>query len=109
VAVGGTVGVFRVYGLIDFVLVTWDGGSPRLRLVECKASRRDRTYHRMQVAVYRTLLRGLLGDNAVTVGGGCVPPDAIECVVARLDPDRNATQSILPLGGGKSSCSGSTR
>lgn len=97
VAVGGAIGAFRVYGLIDFLVVRWDGGSPRLTLVECKASRRDRTYHRVQVAVYRTLLRGLLGGEPVAVGGGSVPPDAVECVVARLDPDRNATQSILAL------------
>ncbi|MFM8274858.1 MAG: hypothetical protein ACKODX_21350, partial [Gemmata sp.] len=50
VAVGGTVGAFRVYGLMDFVLVRWAGARPRLLLVECKASRRDRTYHRVQVA-----------------------------------------------------------
>ena len=97
VAVGGTVGAFRVYGLIDFLVVRWDGGSPRLTLVECKASRRDRTYHRVQVAVYRMLLRGLLGGGPVAVGGGHVSSDAVECVVARLDPDRNATQSILAL------------
>ena len=95
VAVGGDVGAFRVYGLIDFLVVRSDGGSPRLTLVECKASRRDRTYHRVRVAVYRMLLRGLLGGEPVTVGGGHVPPGAVECVVARLDPDRNATQSIL--------------
>ena len=97
VAVGGTVGAFRVYGLIDFLLVRWDGGLPRVALVECKASRRDRTYHRVQVAVYRVLLRGLLGGQPIAVGGGHVPPAAVECVVARLDPDRNATQSILAL------------
>ena len=97
VAVGGTIGAFRVYGLLDFVLVRWTDGVPRLTLVECKASRRDRTYHRVQVAVYRMLLRGLLGGEAVAVGGGRIPPDAIECVVARLDPDRNATQFVLTL------------
>ncbi|MBN9523341.1 hypothetical protein J0H58_33315, partial [bacterium] len=97
VAVGGTVGAFRVYGLVDFLVARWDGGAPRLTLVECKASRRDRTYHRVQVAAYRTLLRGLLGGRPVAVGGGHVPPGAVECVVARLDPGRNATQSILAL------------
>ncbi|OWK37803.1 hypothetical protein [Fimbriiglobus ruber] len=97
VAVGGEIGAFRVYGLIDFLVVRWDGGSPRLTLVECKASRRDRTYHRVQVAVYRMLLRGLLDGQPVTVGGGHVPPEAVECVVARLDPDLNTTQSILAL------------
>lgn len=97
VAVGGTIGAFRVYGLIDFLIIRWDNGSPRLVLVECKASRRDRTYHRVQVTAYRMLLRGLLGGEPVDVGRGRVSPDAVECVVARLDPDRNATQSILNL------------
>jgi hypothetical protein len=97
VAVGGNIGSFRVYGLIDFLLLRWDGAVPRLVLVECKASRRDRTYHRVQVTAYRMLLRGILGGKSVEVGGGSIPPDAIECVVARLDPDRNATQSILTL------------
>jgi hypothetical protein len=97
VAVGGTIGAFRVYGLIDFVLVRQDGATPRLVLVECKASRRDRTYHRVQVTAYRVLLRGLLAGAPVAVGAGRVPPEAVECVVARLDPDRNATQSILDL------------
>jgi hypothetical protein len=97
IAVGGTIGAFRVYGLIDFVLVRCEGGTPRLTLVECKASRRDRTYHRVQVTLYRMLLRGILGGAPVAIGPGTVPPEAIECVVARLDPDRNATQSILAL------------
>lgn len=97
VAVGGTLGVFRVYGLIDFLVVRWEAGSPRVTLVECKASRRDRTYHRVQVAVYRMLLRGLLDGKPVPVGDASVSPEAVECVVARLDPERNATQSILTL------------
>jgi hypothetical protein len=97
VAVGGTIGAFRLYGLIDFFLAHWAGAAPRLTLVECKASRRDRTYHRVQVTAYRMLLRGLLGGKSVAVGPGTVSPDAIECVVARLDPERNATQSILAL------------
>jgi hypothetical protein len=97
VAVGGTVGAFRVYGLIDFLVARWDGDRPRLTLVECKASRRDRTYHRVQVAAYRILLRGLLRGEPVAVGGGHVPPNAVECVVARLDAGRNATQPILAL------------
>ncbi|MDY3556217.1 AAA family ATPase [Gemmata sp. JC717] len=97
VAVGGTVGAFRVYGLIDFMLVKWTGAGPVLVLVECKASRRDRTYHRVQVTAYRVLLRGLLGGRPVVIGGAAVAPEAIECVVARLDPERNTTQSILAL------------
>lgn len=97
IAVGGNIGAFRVYGIIDFVLVRGTAELPRLSLVECKASRRDRTYHRVQVALYRVLLRGILNGEAVRLGAGCVPPDDIECVVARVDPERNATQSILAL------------
>lgn len=97
IAVGGTIGAFRVYGIIDFVLVRWSESGPRLVLVECKASRRDRTYHRVQVALYRVLLRGILGEQTVQIADGAVSPTAIECVVARVDPDRNATQSILAL------------
>lgn len=97
VAVGGNIGAFRVYGLIDFFIARWDAGAPRLTIVECKASRRDRTYHRVQVTTYRMLLRGLLDGKSVAVGSGTVAPGAIECVVARLDPERNATQSILAL------------
>ena len=51
VRVQADLGAFALSGLIDFVLVRWDGGRPKLWLVECKASRRDRTYHRVQVAV----------------------------------------------------------
>src|SRR5579871_83761 len=57
VEVEGVIGAFWVSGVIDFVLLRWLEGVPHLALVECKASRRDRTYHRVQVAVYRMLLR----------------------------------------------------
>jgi hypothetical protein len=60
VKVGGVIGAFRVSGIIDFVLLRWIDGVPHLSLVECKASRRDRTYPRVQVAVYRMLLRQML-------------------------------------------------
>src|SRR5262249_6272762 len=56
IEVEGIIGAFLVKGVIDFVLLRWAEGLPRLCLVECKASRRDRTYHRVQVAVYRMLL-----------------------------------------------------
>ena len=41
VAVTGTVGAFELRGQVDFLLVLWRDGRPRLRLVECKASRRE--------------------------------------------------------------------
>jgi predicted RecB family nuclease len=70
-------------GNIDFVLVSWRDGAPRLRLVECKASRRDHTYQHLQVALYRMLVRTLLADNT-----------DVECVVARID---GATNRMMPL------------
>lgn len=97
VQVGGVIGAFRVSGIIDFVLLRWSDGLPHLCLVECKASRRDRTYHRVQVAVYRMLLRGMLNGGPVVVAGTQVPACAIECVVARIDEDSNTNQSILGL------------
>jgi hypothetical protein len=97
VAVEGPLGAFLVAGNIDFVVVLWEGTTPRLRLVECKASRRDRTYHRIQVALYRMLVRGILAATPLVVGGQAVDPNAVECVVARIDESTNTNQSILAL------------
>ena len=60
VGVSVSVGAFDIEGRIDFVLVTWRGSQPILRLVEGKASRRDRTYHRLQVATYHLMVRAML-------------------------------------------------
>jgi hypothetical protein len=90
-------GPFQLAGRIDFVLVLWDGDKPRLRLVECKSSRRDRTYQRLQVAIYRRMARARLVANPAAASKKPVNLDAIECVVARLDEDTNARQDILLL------------
>ncbi|MBP3955044.1 PD-(D/E)XK nuclease family protein [Gemmata sp. G18] len=97
VRVQADLGAFAVSGLIDFVLVKWNADRPRLWLVECKASRRDRTYHRIQVALYRMLLQRMLVGRAVLIGGVVIPADSIECMIARIDEDRNTNQSILTL------------
>lgn len=97
VKVAADLGVFRVEGRADFVLVLWRGGRPRLRIVECKASRRDRTYHRVQVALYGTMVRRILRDDPLSVGGVVVDPDDVECVVARIDEGTNRGHSILEL------------
>jgi AAA domain len=90
-------GPFTLVGRIDFVLVLWDGDKPKLRLVECKSSRRDRTYQRLQVAIYRRMARARLAANPATASKKKIDPDAIECVVARLDEDTNVRQDILSL------------
>jgi hypothetical protein len=97
VRVRARLGAFELEGRIDFVLVLWRDGNPRLRLVECKASRRDRTYQRVQVAVYRLLVRALLEAQPLTIGGYAIDPADIECVVARIDETTNESQQILAL------------
>ena len=97
VRVTAPLGTFQLEGRIDFILVMWRDGRPRLRLVECKASRRDRTYHRVQVAIYRMLVRELLRAGPVAVAGMALHPDDVECVVARIDETTNESQAILSL------------
>jgi hypothetical protein len=45
---------------LDFILIRWSDGLPILRIVEAKASRKDKTYHRIQVALYSMIIRQLL-------------------------------------------------
>ena len=85
VEVSGELGAFRLVGRIDFALLLWRDGKPLLRLVECKASRKDKTYQRVQVALYRQLVRRRWEDLE------------IECVVARIDAETNAVQDMLAL------------
>ena len=93
----GDIGAFRVAGRIDFALIRWEGGRPRLRLVECKASRKDRTYQRVQLVLYRILVGGLLREQPLVVGGHRLGPEDLECVVARLDENTSRAQDILAL------------
>ncbi|MBV9851825.1 MAG: AAA family ATPase [Armatimonadetes bacterium] len=97
VEVSGQLGAFQVIGRIDFALLLWRGGTPTLRLVECKASRKDKTYQRVQLALYRNLVRRRLEARPLEVAGRRVDPEAIECVVARSDAETNAVQDMLVL------------
>jgi AAA domain/PD-(D/E)XK nuclease superfamily len=97
VAVEAELGGFTLRGNIDFVLVLYREGELRFRLVECKASRRDRTYHRVQVAIYRMLVRALLDANPAICAGRAADPATIECVVARIDESTSQSQEILEL------------
>lgn len=58
VGVEGEVGAFTLQGRLDFVLLRWEEGAPRLRILELKATRRDRSYHYAQLALYALLLEG---------------------------------------------------
>ena len=97
IEVAGDIGAFRVSGRMDFVLILWQDGRPRLRIVECKASRKDRTYQRVQLALYRILVSQLLGEEPLIIGGHRIGAQDIECVVARLDEGTNRAQDILAL------------
>ncbi len=95
VQVGSDIGQFHIEGRIDFILVLWKDGHPRLRVIEAKASRKDKTYHRIQVTLYRILIRQLICDNPVFVGGQQIVSDEIECSVIRINEKLNKMQSIL--------------
>ncbi|MDP9437183.1 MAG: PD-(D/E)XK nuclease family protein, partial [Actinomycetota bacterium] len=97
VKLAADLGAFRVEGRADFVLVLWRDGRPRLRIVECKASRRDKTYHRVQVALYGMMVRRMLREGSLEVAGVGVGPEDVECVVARIDEGTNRGYSIPDL------------
>ena len=99
VKVLANIGRFDIGGNIDFVLLLpGESGEPaRIRLVECKASRRDHTYHHVQVGLYRMMIGEMLRQAPVTLHGSPVAVDQIECVVARVDEESNQRQAILSL------------
>jgi hypothetical protein len=98
VCVSADVGAFHVKGEMDFLMVLWDqNGAARLRIVECKASRRDRTYHRIQVALYHMILCDLLKEAPVSICGKILKSKDVDCVVVRIDESTNNIQSILGL------------
>ena len=97
VKVEADIGSFHVVGKIDFILVLWENNNPKLRIIECKASRRDRTYHRIQVVLYRMMVQSLMQDSTLVVSNIYIKPEDIECVVARIDENTNTAQDILAL------------
>ncbi|WP_186261875.1 PD-(D/E)XK nuclease family protein [Burkholderia gladioli] len=94
--VEGFIGAFGVLGRIDFVIVEWRGLIPRVRLVECKASRKDKTYQRIQAAVYRLLVRRLVEHDGLEISGSAVGANSIEAIVVRID---EGTEEIQPVRG----------
>lgn len=95
IAVEDTLGEFQVRGQIDFVLILWENDQLRVRLVEGKASRKERTYHLIQVALYRMLVRKLIEENQIIIDGINLKPENIECVVVRIDENTNKSQDII--------------
>ena len=97
VDVSGLIGAFEVLGRIDFVIIEWDEFVPRVRLVECKASRRDKTYQRVQAAVYRLLVRKLVEEHGLEISEAAAHESSIEAVVARIDEGTEEIQSVRGL------------
>jgi hypothetical protein len=101
VPIEGRIGAFEIGGRMDFLIVRWDDGRPILRVVECKSSRKDRTYHRVQVAIYLMLVRQHLVNEPLQIGNFTINEDNVqertECVVARIDETTNENQRILEL------------
>jgi hypothetical protein len=91
------VGEFVLSGRMDFVVLRWNDGTPCLRIIECKASRRDKTYHRVQLAAYRTMVRDILDEGGLTIGGRGFATIVLESVVARIDEESNEVQDALSL------------
>lgn len=93
----GDVGAFKLVGRVDFIIITWCGDFPKVRLVECKASRRDRTYHRLQIALYKILFNELVELQSLVIGDVDLDLSNLECVVARIDESTNEGLPILGL------------
>lgn len=94
VEISGVLGAFQVIGRIDFLILEWIDGKPRLRFVECKASRRDKTYQRIQAATYLLLAFEWLTNAKIVVGGHELNEYSLEAVVARID---EGTEEIQPV------------
>jgi hypothetical protein len=93
-----TVGAFELKGNVDFLLLTWSiTGHPIIHVVECKASRRDRTYHRVQVVLYKLLLENMSLNSPLVWQGHFLSPSTFIYRVARIDETNNLNQDILSL------------
>jgi hypothetical protein len=95
VQVRGILGQFIVSGRIDFLILYWRNGLPVLRISEAKASRRDKSFHRIQAALYLMLIRQMVEANPVRFHEYELTPNQIECSIVRIDQEQNRMQSIL--------------
>ena len=97
ILVEGALGAFDVHGAIDFVLVEWRDQHPVLRLVEGKSSRKDRTYHRIQLVCYLMLLEQMLDAEPLVIAGQTVAATDVEVAVARIEEDTGHPQALRDL------------
>jgi len=97
VRIRGEVGAFPIKGRMDFLVVRWGEDGAKLRVVETKNSRKDRTSQRIQVALYEELLEDKLESSPLRIRNGVITEDDIECVVGRIDDTTNQIEDILEL------------
>ncbi len=97
VSTEGQIGVFHIKGVIDFLILHWEDEQPILRVVETKASRKDKTYHRTQVATYQILVEQELENSPQVVGGAQLTADNLEAIVGRINEETNTVQDILSM------------
>ena len=89
------IGRFQVSGRMDFVILTWRDERPVLRIVECKASRKDKTYHRIQLAAYRLMVSEMLSEAPPVIAGTVRDDVVLESTVVRIDADSRRVQDAL--------------
>lgn len=96
--VDGVIGEFKLFGRIDFTLLRWTPeGEPILQLVECKASRKDRTYQRMQVVFYLMMLSDILEQEPLYVNNIRITRAHIITNVVRIDERTNQMMDLDEL------------
>jgi len=88
VKISGQVGVFSLEGRIDFVLLLWKDGAPKVRVLELKASRRNRSHHYVQLALYASLVKA---NPPIWQG----QPVEVDYLVVRVDPGTMAPENPL--------------
>lgn len=93
----GNVGEFHLEGRADFLIIRWVEQRPTLWIVECKASRKDRTYHRLQVVLYLLLIEQHIRHTPLTPGGCAIEEEDISCTVVRIDERTNAMFALADL------------
>jgi CRISPR/Cas system-associated exonuclease Cas4 (RecB family) len=88
VKISGQVGAFSLEGRIDFVLLLWKDGVPKVRVLELKASRRNRSHHYVQLALYASLVKA---NPPIWQG----QPVEVDYLVVRVDPGTMAPEDPL--------------
>lgn len=101
VEIQAEIGSFDIIGRVDFLLIRWEDDTPYLWIIEAKSSRRDRTYHRVQITLYWMIVQRLVESNGASLrtADAAIPstPGAIKCLVVRVDETTNRPQAFLEL------------